>query len=91
MDDGPEETEEAVDGGFGSCEAQEHSTMTDQHLWTRYLWGEITFGTPDLWRDSCRLCIRLLTIGLISPLVGAGPTLLRFQDFIGIIFRFPRF
>ena len=64
--------------------------MTDQRLRTRYLRGEIAFGAPNPWRDLCRLCVGLLTTGLNIALVGAGPTLLWFRDFIGIIFRFPR-
>ena len=59
--------------------------MTDQRLRTRYLRGEIAFGAPNLRRNLCRLCVGSWTTELMIALVGAGPTLLRFRDFIGII------
>ena len=60
--------------------------MTDQRLRTRYLRGEIAFGAPNPWRNLCRLCVGLLTTGLNIALVGAGPTLSWFRDFIGDYF-----
>ena len=44
--------------------------------------GVIAFGAPNLRRWSYRLCTGAATTVIIDALVGAGPTLSWFRDFI---------
>ena len=64
-DAGPKETAKAVDGGPGSYDASRAFNNDVPTLVNEVFAGEIAFGTPNLQRDLCRLCIGLLTTKLI--------------------------
>ena len=60
---------------LGSERSQEHLQLKDQCLLGAYVWGEITFGLPNLHGWSYTLCTRATTTVIIDALVGAGPIL----------------
>ena len=61
---------------------QESLRLNDQCLLGAYVRGVIAFGVPNLRGWSYRLCTRAATTVIIHALVGAGPTLSWFRDFI---------
>ena len=56
--------------------------LKDQCLLGTYVRGVIVFSMPNLRGWSYRLCIGAATTVIIQALVGAGPTLSWFRDFI---------
>ena len=61
---------------------QERLRLKDQCLLGAYVRGVIAFGAPNLRGGSYRLCTGAATTVIIQALVGAGPTLSWFRDFI---------
>ena len=64
-DDGPQETKEVVDGGPGVIEASRAFNNDGPTLVDEVSAGEIAFGALNLRRNLYRLCVGLLTTGLI--------------------------
>ena len=60
-----EETGRRVDGGSGSMRPQVRLRLKDQCFLGAYVQGVVTFGAPILQRNLYRLCVGLLTTGLI--------------------------
>ena len=65
---------------------QERLRLKDQCLVGAYVRGVIAFGAPNLRGWSYRLCTGAATTVIIQALVGAGPTLSWFRDFISLGF-----
>ena len=81
-DDGTEETGRGVDGGSEDYEATGAFAAEGPVLVGGLRAGVITFGAPNLRGGSYRLCTGAATTVIIQALVGAGPTLSWFRDFI---------
>ena len=61
---------------------KERLWLKDQCLLGAYVQGVIALGMPNLRGWSYRLYIRAATTVIIHALVGVGPTLSWFRDFI---------